>query len=171
MLVLNCAERSAPYNLSANVVLKNPNGEHLVCGTLPFPTMYTTLVALWVIVALWMLEKILRKPKRTTLVTLAFLLMIVLKITYCVLSMEWWKDISRTGLSPSISLRLLRVLFNAAFEFVFFGTWMVLSSGWAVLRKSFNRTSAITLSTTTPTHPHTHILSHTHISCSLFFLS
>ena len=147
MLVLNCAETHAPYNLSAHVTLQNPNGEHLVCGTLPFPTMYTYLIALWVILGVWSLEKILRKVRRTTLVSLGLILMVALKVAYCVLSMEWWKEISRVGTTPSFGLKMGRVVTNAVFEFLFFGSLMVLATGWSVLRRNFTTKSKITIGT------------------------
>lgn len=145
MLVLNCAEADAPYNLTANVVLQNPNGEHLVCGTLPFPTMYGYFIALWVILGVWTLEKILRKVRRTTLVSLGLVLMVALKIGYCVMTMMWWKEISRTGVNPSIGLKMGRILTNAAFEFLFFGCLMALATGWSVLRRNLTNRSKITL--------------------------
>lgn len=128
----------------AQVVLINPNGEHLSVGYINLPSMYGVPAIVWIGAGTFYLvvlavQKLWRTHVKVNGINFLIAFTIVTRIVYCLVSIVYWKYVSANGIIPP-RLFYLRITSNSLFEVVTMGIMMALARGWYIMippRKSY----------------------------------
>eukprot|EP01105_Mastigella_eilhardi_P013930 TRINITY_DN3173_c0_g1_i2.p1 TRINITY_DN3173_c0_g1~~TRINITY_DN3173_c0_g1_i2.p1 ORF type:complete len:452 (-),score=122.54 TRINITY_DN3173_c0_g1_i2:1480-2757(-) len=140
-LLFNCLndEKLDPYIASIELTMLNPDGEHLPCGYMPYPTMFTILFFFWIATAvLWMYSWISRWRKHVLLHDVMSLFPI-LKFLWCAINVYYWTWYSNNGTSVSTAVDLLYRLGLTSYQACFYSVLVLLGSGWKLLHNSIRR--------------------------------
>lgn len=134
----------------AQVVLINPNGEHLSVGYTNLPSMYGIPTVVWIVLGMLYLiilavQKLWRTHVKVNMLNRLLAVAIITRFVYCLVSVVYWRYVSMYGIVPP-KLFYVRITSNALFEVVTLGVIMALARGWYVMiPPKFTRGSFITL--------------------------
>lgn len=128
----------------AQVVLLNPNGEHLSVGYIKLPSMYSIPAVTWTGVGTFYLivlavQKLWRTHVEVNGINFLIAFAIITRVVYCIVSIVYWRYVSANGIIPP-RLFYLRITSNSLFEVVTLGITMALARGWYIMippRKSY----------------------------------
>jgi len=133
-VMLSCpADTQQTVNYEFNYELENPNGQQLGTETLPLPTLYMVLFAIWtLLLGIWCFNWLKFRHHKIMLHHLVTLIPL-LKVISVFYDAIYWDTWSKVG-DVTLWSTALYFTVSVVFELIFFTTLVLMAKGWCITR-------------------------------------